>query len=143
MTQTVGAPQIFSLDQARQLLPQVKHVTADAVRQAESLAARLKGLAEDDPDFEPLRAALRDVVEGWTGAVQSLGLEAKGPWLVDFDNGEGYYCWCYPEPTVAHYHGYDEGFSGRTWNPVGCPWRPSSGSRARRAVAAIRISSPV
>jgi hypothetical protein len=33
---------------------------------------------------------------------------------VDFDNGGGYYCWCYPEETVAHYHGYDDGFSGRT-----------------------------
>ncbi len=46
--------------------------------------------------------------------VQSLGLEAKGLWLVDFDNGEGYYCWCYPEETVAHYHGYEDGFRGRT-----------------------------
>ena len=46
-------------------------------------------------------------------AVQSLGLEAKGLWLVDFDNGEGYYCWSYPEPTIAHYHTYDAGFAGR------------------------------
>lgn len=114
MTDAADAPQIFSLDQACRLLPEVKHVTADAVRQAESLAAQLRGLAEDDPDFAPLSAALREVVDGWADAVQSLGLEAKGPWLVDFDNGEGYYCWCYPEPTVAHYHGYDEGFSGRT-----------------------------
>ena len=114
MAETADTPQIFSLDQACQLLPQVKHVTADAVRQAESLAAQLRGLAEDDPDFGPLSAAMREVVDRWADAVQSLGLEAKGPWLVDFDNGEGYYCWCYPEPTVAHYHGYDEGFSGRT-----------------------------
>ena len=28
-------------------------------------------------------------------------------------NGEGYYCWSYPEATIAHFHGYDEGFSGR------------------------------
>jgi len=114
MTSSADVPQIFSLDQACQLLPQVKHVTADAVRQAESLAGQLRGLAEDDPEHESLSAALKDVVETWAEAVQSLGLEAKGPWLVDFDNGEGYYCWCYPEPTVAHYHGYDEGFSGRT-----------------------------
>ena len=49
-------------------------------------------------------------MDGWAGEVQSLGLEAKGLWLVDFDNGEGYYCWCYPEETVAHYHGYADGF---------------------------------
>jgi hypothetical protein len=32
---------------------------------------------------------------------------------VDFDNGDGYYCWSYPESAITHYHGYDEGFSGR------------------------------
>ena len=41
------------------------------------------------------------------------GLEAKGLWLVDFDNGEGYYCWSYPESSITHYHGYDDGFAGR------------------------------
>jgi hypothetical protein len=114
MTTAGDAPQIFSLDEATQLLPQVKHLTADAVRQAELLAVQLRGLPEEDPEHESLSAALRGVLEDWVEAVQSLGLEAKGPWLVDFDNGEGYYCWCYPEPTVGHYHGYDEGFSGRT-----------------------------
>jgi len=105
---------IFSLNQARELLPQVKHLTADAVRQAESLAVQLHGLADDDPEHVSLSAALTAVVDGWAVEVRSLGLEAKGLWLVDFDNGEGYYCWCYPEETVAHYHGYDEGFKGRT-----------------------------
>lgn len=114
MPLTADAPQIFSLDAACRVLPQVKHVTADAVRQAESLAVQLRGLAEDDPDHASLADAMRGVLDTWTEAVQSLGGEAKGPWLVDFDNGEGYYCWCYPEPTVAHYHGYDEDFSGRT-----------------------------
>jgi hypothetical protein len=104
---------IFTLNEARALLPQVKHLTADAVRQAEALAMQLHGLAEDDPEHVSLSAALKAVVDGWAGEVHSLGLEAKGLWLVDFDNGEGYYCWCYPEETVAHYHGYDDGFRGR------------------------------
>jgi serine/threonine protein kinase len=34
-------------------------------------------------------------------------------WLVDFDNGQGYYCWSYPEATISHYHAYDDGFAGR------------------------------
>src|ERR671912_613202 len=104
---------IFSLQQARELLPEVKHLTADAVRQAESLAAQLSGVAEGDPEHATLAAALRDVVNGWAEQVTALGVEAKGLWLVDFDNGEGYYCWCYPEETVAHYHDYDDGFAGR------------------------------
>jgi hypothetical protein len=104
---------IFSLQQARELLPQIKHLTADAVHRAESLAAQLQGLGEDDPLHGLLVSALRDVVNGWADEVRALGLEAKGMWLVDFDNGDGYYCWSYPEETIAHYHGYDDGFAGR------------------------------
>jgi len=104
---------IFSLQEARALLPHVKHLTADAVRRAETLASQLHGLSEDDPEHTTLSAALRDVVNGWAEGVQSLGLQAKGLWLVDFDNGDGYYCWCYPEVTITHYHGYTEGFAGR------------------------------
>jgi hypothetical protein len=104
---------IFSLQQARELLPDVKHLTADAVRRTESLASQLHGLPEDDPDHVSLSAALREVVNQWVDQVQLLGLEAKGLWLVDFDNGDGYYCWSYPESTITHYHGYGDGFSGR------------------------------
>jgi hypothetical protein len=104
---------IFSLEQARALLPRVKHVTADAVRRAETLASQLHGVAEDDPEHATLSAALRDVVNGWAEDLQRLGAEPKGLWLVDFDNGVGYYCWCYPEPGITHYHGYADGFAGR------------------------------
>jgi hypothetical protein len=104
---------IFSLDQARALLPRIKHLTADAVRRAESLAVQLHGMPEDDPEHETLSAALRDVVNGWADELQAVGAVAKGLWLVDFDNGDGYYCWCYPEPAITHYHGYSDGFAGR------------------------------
>ncbi|MBI3607499.1 MAG: DUF2203 family protein [Nitrospirae bacterium] len=43
-----------------------------------------------------------------------LGCEVKGLWLVDFDNGEGYYCWKYPEDELEYFHEYTSGFSGRT-----------------------------
>jgi hypothetical protein len=113
MTSTSEPAPKFSLAQACELLPQVKHLTADAVRRAETLAAQLQGLAEDNPEHASLSEALRDVVSGWADEVRALGLEAKGLWLVDFDNGEGYYCWSYPEAAITHYHGYDEGFAGR------------------------------
>jgi hypothetical protein len=104
---------IFSLQEARDLLPQVKHLTADAVRRAESLASELEQTGEADPARAHLSDALRDVVNGWADEIRGLGVEVKGLWLVDFDNGEGYYCWRYPEETVCHYHGYEDGFAGR------------------------------
>ena len=104
---------IFSLDQARALLPQVKVLTADAVIRAEAVSAELQHLSEADPAHGPLAQTLREIVDTWAEAVRELGLEAKGLWLVDFDNGEGYYCWKYPEAGIVHYHGYDDGFAGR------------------------------
>ncbi len=104
---------IFSLAQARAMLPQIKELTADAVRRAEALAKQLQRVPEENPQHAQLSTALRDVVNGWADEVRALGLEAKGLWLVDFDNGEGFYCWSYPEEAINHYHGYDDGFAGR------------------------------
>jgi hypothetical protein len=104
---------IFSLAQARALLPQVKLLTADAVIRAEAVSAELQDLSEADPAHAQLSAALQEIVDNWVEAVRGLGLEAKGLWLVDFDNGDGYYCWRYPEPMISHYHGYEDGFAGR------------------------------
>ena len=91
---------IFTLDEARALLPRVKELTSDAV-------ARFSQLPGDQEDER------RAIVEGWVGELESLGCEIKGLWLVDFDSGGGYYCWKYPEPALDHFHGYEEGFSGR------------------------------
>lgn len=113
MEPTSHTTAIFTLQQASELLPEVQHLTADAVRRAETLATQLHGVAEGDPDHMSLSAALRDVIDGWAEQVGALGVEPKGLWLVDFDNGEGYYCWSYPETTIAHFHGYGEGFAGR------------------------------
>ena len=104
---------LFTLSQATALLPSVQEMTAEAVRQAEELADAIEDIDEDDPQRSILGAELKMVVEGWTLRIREMGLEAKGLWLVDFDNGEGYYCWQHPESSVSHYHGYEEGFSGR------------------------------
>ena len=104
---------IFSLDEARALLPKVRQLTADAVIRADALADELQRVPEHDPAHAQLSEALREIVNGWADAIRELGIEVKGLWLVDFDNGEGYYCWKYPEDTISHYHGYEEGFAGR------------------------------
>jgi hypothetical protein len=45
--------------------------------------------------------------------VRARGVEVKGLWLIDFDNGSGYYCWRHPEPGLHFFHSYEDGFSGR------------------------------
>ena len=60
-----------------------------------------------------LEAATNSIVESWAEEVTSLGCEVKGLWLVDWDCGDGYYCWKYPEDSIAFFHGYKDGFQGR------------------------------
>jgi len=104
---------IFTLTEARKLLPLVQEMTSEAVLQADALADAMDDIADDDPRRTALDAELKAIVESWSARIRGMGLEAKGLWLVDFDNGEGYYCWQHPEPLLSHYHGYDEGFAGR------------------------------
>ncbi|MBI3396188.1 MAG: DUF2203 family protein, partial [Spirochaetia bacterium] len=56
---------------------------------------------------------VQGVLTEWVHSIVGLGAEAKGLWLVDFDNGSGYFCWKYGEQDVLFEHTYEEGFSGR------------------------------
>ena len=91
---------IFSYEEAAALLPDVQRLTGEAVERVDSLSEA----AVDE---------YQNVVEEWASRVMSLGIEVKGLWLIDFDNGSGYYCWQWPEPSLQFFHGYEEGFGGR------------------------------
>jgi hypothetical protein len=108
-----AGPRIFSLTEARALLPEVKAITADAVRRVQTLTEELRSLPQGDSSQAVVEGNIQQTVDRWARQVQGMGLEAKGTWLVDFDNGKGYYCWCYPEETISHFHDYDAGFRGR------------------------------
>lgn len=105
---------IFSLQEARDLVPLVRKITSSVVVQVNILMARLDSLSEDEPEFEEARSSVDTAVRMWAEKLQKLGCEVKGLWLVDFDNGQGYYCWSYPENELDHFHGYEEGFASRT-----------------------------
>ena len=99
-------PRIFSYREAVALLPEVQRITDEAYRRAVALEPRLA-------DHAVARAELEQLVEDWTRRMQALGVEVKDLWLIDFDNGSGYYCWRYPEPALQYYHSYEDGFRGR------------------------------
>ena len=113
MTVPSASGRQFSLEEASRLLPSVKLVTAEAVRETEELSRELRQHGEAHPKHDVLTEQLDSVVSRWASRLKELQVEAKGLWLVDFDNGDGYYCWKYPEETVGHYHGYEDGFAGR------------------------------
>jgi hypothetical protein len=92
---------IFTYEDAAALLPEVQRLTRGAVDEVESLPG------------DAVQEAGQQIVAKWAEQVLQLGIEVKGLWLVDFDNGSGYYCWRYPEESLQYYHGYEDGFGGR------------------------------
>jgi hypothetical protein len=109
---------IFTLREAQELLSEVKGITERAVTRIEDLQEQLEGLDSADSRREDLESMTHSVVRSWAHDIESLGCEAKGLWLVDFDSGDGlYYCWQHPEERLAFFHEYDAGFAGR--RPLG------------------------
>jgi hypothetical protein len=110
---THEAKKIFTYEAALETLPQVQQVTMEAVQEISVIAAQIYALRDEDAKkkYERKQAA---TVNQWVQDIEGLGCEVKGLWLVDFDNGEGYYCWQYPESNLEYFHGYTEGFAGRS-----------------------------
>jgi hypothetical protein len=100
---------IFSYEEAVALIPQVRQITTEAVEELEGLP---QADAEDSASTEGSLDYQR-IVSSWADSILNLGIEVKGLWLIDFDNGSGYYCWRHPESSLQYFHGYDEGFTGR------------------------------
>jgi hypothetical protein len=106
---------IFTLEEAQAVMPQVKAMTEPVYALASSLAEELREAenAQDEARAEALRERIQVLVQSWQHAMQDLEAEVKGLWLVDFDSGDGYWCWAFPEDTLDHWHSYEGGFRSR------------------------------
>lgn len=105
---------IFTLPEAQALFPEVKRITEEAVKKAAVTEAEMIALSENTALTKDHEEEYQSLLQQWAQAITALGCEVKGVWLVDFDNGEGYYCWKYPEESLDYFHDYSSGFSGRT-----------------------------
>jgi hypothetical protein len=96
---------VFSYERAAAMLPQVRQLTEQAMVRVEE--------ARRANDGQEAQEDVQTVFADWADAMVDRGLEVKGLWMVDFDNGSGYYCWRYPETGLEYFHSYEEGFRGR------------------------------
>ena len=87
------------------MLVEVRRRTQFAVEAVEAIQA--------PPDSDAAKARMDEIASRWAREMEALGVEVKGPWLVDFDNGSGYYCWQWPEEELEYFHPHDEGFASR------------------------------
>jgi hypothetical protein len=104
---------IFSFEEALEVFPRAKEITTEAIKRATLLSAEMLVLSAEGGRRAELEEEYSQVLHQWVHAIEDLGCEVKGLWLVDFDNGEGYYCWKYPEERLEYFHDYTSGFSGR------------------------------
>ena len=79
----------------------------------EALVNRIQSRDEMERRKEELEEATKSIIEAWAREIASIRCEVKGLWLVDWDSGDGYYCWRYPEASLSFYHSYEDGFQGR------------------------------
>jgi hypothetical protein len=124
----------FTRKEANELLPQVRPLTEQLVEHRASLAAaqveRKKlalQIAGNGGGVDSAGAASLDEqiarehagVARCVNAIHELGGVVKDPdtGLVDFPaqvaGAEAFFCWRLGEDEIGHWHGIDEGFSGR------------------------------
>lgn len=105
---------IFAYDEALRILPEVQRRTQAVITQITVITAQIYATKNDEERIAAYKMEQADLANKWVQDVEMLGAEVKGLWLVDFDNGEGYYCWQHPESTLEYFHEYTKGFAGRT-----------------------------
>ena len=104
---------IFTLDEARSLLPQVKELTQHYHDLVEDARESLND-PQDASEVAQVEKRMNALLQEWVHSIQDLGVDVKGMWLADFDSGDGYYyCWKLGEDDIEHFHRYETGFAGR------------------------------
>ena len=108
----INQKRVFTSDDAKELLSLVRRITEGAHAKIQKLNTQLN-FTKDRAKKVSLEESIRSYFQEWHDKVRKLGCDPKGMWLVDFDNGDGFYCWHYPEPNIEYFHGYLDGFRGR------------------------------
>jgi hypothetical protein len=104
----------FTLQEVQALLPVIVKITRTYKQTTELKMQYLEQIAfTGGTQVKALEAEIDQLIQEWKLKISKLGGRPAGLWIVDFDNGSGYFCWKYPEEEVLFTHGYLEGFTSR------------------------------
>lgn len=109
---TISRTTVFDRFAAEQVLPVIRRFTAEFAKEVDNLLTRIN-TTTDKIEVDRLENQINILIQRWHVKIKKLGAQPKGLWLVDFDTGDGYFCWKFPEPTLRYWHGYQCGFSNR------------------------------
>ncbi len=122
---------LFTVDEAKELLPVLRPLISrifrhlDSLKKASETVIQDEGLSPDSPDLmerlqknQPIAAEIHEI-KVLVEKIQSYGCLYKGieQGLVDFPCILGeeivFLCWRYGEETIAYWHRIPDGFAGR------------------------------
>ena len=110
----INSKKVFRLEDAQNLLPVLQRMTELANSKVRLLLQEVENCGNRESSVSQEREKEIDlIIQQWQQKIEKLGARPKGLWLIDFDNGEGYFCWKFPEKKIMFFHGYQDGFSGR------------------------------
>lgn len=105
---------VFSHEEAQELLPVIFRITKTYSQKVDALIERLDALSGGSEGLvTAIESQVNQLIQEWQNKVQKLGALPKGLWIADFDSGDGYFCWKYPERGIEYWHRYSDGFSKR------------------------------
>jgi hypothetical protein len=101
---------VFSVSEAGDLLPLIYKITEASSKEVKSLIERLECAKSQKKDglLKQIDSEINLAIDRWQRKVEKLGALPKGLWIVDFDSGNGYFCWKFPERQLRFWHGYQD-----------------------------------
>jgi len=112
----IGSPadsKLYVLAEASELLPVVRKITENAYERLSRLDERLELMLLCDPRRTEIADEYEKIVRKWIASITRLGAIPNGLWRVEFDTGEGYLRWRFPELKIAYFRDYKENFDDR------------------------------
>lgn len=103
----------WTFEEASAVFPEVKRITETYYQKAYLLSKKINDTILPENVMEEIEDRIRATVAEWSKTITSMEIDVKGVWLIDFDNGNGYYCWRLGEEDLLYEHSYEDGFAGR------------------------------
>lgn len=104
ISQEIGQrDKLFNLAEARALLPLVKSITEKHQCELAPVKERLEKMLANDPRRAPFEHEFEQIVTRWRAKIELLGATVPGLWVVEFNVGEGWLSWRYPELSLSSF----------------------------------------
>lgn len=104
---------VFEYSEIQEILPIVLRITKQYSEKVNKLIQKLEHIRHQEKNVSEVEIEINSLIQEWQIKVEKLGAVTKGLWIADFDSGDGYFCWKFPEEKILFWHGYRDGFSGR------------------------------